>query len=199
MNEPTPARFLRFTFLISLSVCGGIFDWSTFGMVERFSTVSIPAFNYAFTWFIRSGMVFILISYFATWKLCVGRRTRIQRLLFWVSVPILPFVAPVMPALGKLQGSAVIGVLLSAYFPIAVFSMAAYVFALKRLQRAFPELHEGVNLDGDPLFSDHYSQVMTSILFFQFPPSRRTDMFIIDILMAMGIWYVVRGSWFITQ
>src|SRR3954453_23380574 len=134
---------MRVLLMVWISFCGALSDWSAFHLCE-IGGVSIPDFNFAICWIIRTILIFSCVGYFAWWTACSGKRTFQQRIMFWVAM-IVCFVAVDVPVLMKSIQSDTAAILSVGWviFPVSILGYAVTIMVAQT--RVWTELDSGAN------------------------------------------------------
>ncbi|HEU4653406.1 MAG TPA: hypothetical protein VFS47_05435 [Steroidobacteraceae bacterium] len=176
--------------MVVVSVWGALGDWSSYRLCEL-QGLDVPSFNFAISWMIRTILVFSCIGYFAWWTTCSGRRSVLQRAAWWIAM-VTCFVAVNVPVLYRAMQSGAAGRLDVAWFVLAL-SIVSYAVSIAMAQ---PTVWREVDCGADP---SHQHSPVFNVLFLSYPPQRRVDMALWDVLALVGLLYALRGSWLVIE
>lgn len=188
----TPRALKRLVFVFEFTTLGVVMDWGAYHPLEEHAHLLVPAFNYAIAWIIRFLLVFAVVTYSSMWVAAVGTSS-VARRVVPQALLVITLVLPDAAALGHLPALSAVGV--GSWIAVGLALVLYRWPVAAQVPSVFPELDDGSAL------SEHYdhSPLLTRVLLPIYPPTRRSHLLVLDILLALGVWYVLTGNWFVVE
>jgi hypothetical protein len=128
MNPQEQAKFL--TWFLIYTLIFGLFDWAIVNLIADRQQNHTALYVLPRTWVFRSFLILVFRAYLGYWNSYIGRIDVGQQLTFYIALPILALVLPLLPLKNHVQitiaEDLIVGVL-------GMLSLGAFMLLLRRI------------------------------------------------------------------